>query len=237
MRQRYRRRAVAREIDRRRREGVRVRCGLGRRSVVVEMLPAAQMPPLLLLAVCGSDRRGLGRRGRAVRRLRRRGRRLIPERRDHALAPLDDRLLHGAGPIAAVQLVVETAGVADGMAVLVSSPERRHGRAAVLARDQQTATVLARTRVSLVRTVRLIAVLAAPRLVRTVSGHRLVHAVVEGRASVASLGTTGPVAIPAAGACSHSLTARTIAVLCTSGRCRRRTLSELSALRGTGAGR
>lgn len=34
-----------------------------------------------------------------------------------------------------MQLVVEAAGVADGLAVVVASPQRRVGRAAVRARD------------------------------------------------------------------------------------------------------
>lgn len=50
-----------------------------------------------------------------------------------ALAALDKLLLHKHRPVLAVQPEVEAACVADGVAVVVTAPQRRHRRAAVLA--------------------------------------------------------------------------------------------------------
>ena len=48
-----------------------------------------------------------------------------------APSSLDAVLPHGEGAVDAVQLVVEAAGVADGLAVVVAPPQRRRRRPAV----------------------------------------------------------------------------------------------------------
>ena len=55
-------------------------------------------------------------------------------------ARLDVVLLHGQGSVDVVQLKVEAAGVADGFALIVATPERRGRRGAVDAAQAQAAS-------------------------------------------------------------------------------------------------
>ena len=56
----------------------------------------------------------------------------------HSPAPFDLRLFHAHRTVEAVELVVQTACVADGVAIVVTPPQRSDGGAAILARDDNT---------------------------------------------------------------------------------------------------
>ena len=57
---------------------------------------------------------------------------LIVECRNHAFSTFDLRFLHLHWTMYAMELVIQTASVANGMAVIIATPERSDGRAAVL---------------------------------------------------------------------------------------------------------
>ena len=70
--------------------------------------------------------------------------------RYHPLPALDLGFLHVDWPVMPVQLVVQTASIADGMASFVPAPERRDGSAAILTRNdyvRSTAGGLVRVKV------------------------------------------------------------------------------------------
>lgn len=118
---------------------------------------------------------------------------------------LNFRLLHANGAMNAVKLVVETTGVADGVAVIVASPQGGDGGAAVLACHDNTGRrggTMAGTRAVLgVWVGRVVSVLrVALSMTLTISGLRecdlssLGDSVVVGRTPVASIMATSTVA-------------------------------------------
>jgi len=58
------------------------------------------------------------------------------------LSPLDDRPLHGNGPMDVVELKVQTASITDGVATAVPSPQRCRCCAAVCANKMLAARLL-----------------------------------------------------------------------------------------------